>query len=196
MFFLLILFVAAVTAFSQQKMSDRQMEGFKGKVQRVLEEESEFVFENGKYSETEKVPSDEMNFDVDGSFLRRVLYSDGKIFIDRKYDFLDGERITIEKTFYNEDGLITAPSRAGQESAVRDSRYSFKFKYKFDNKGRRIEEEWYSNTGKLWIRDVRNYDDKGNEIEWFRYSSDGKLNMRSISEFDDKGNEIKKTYPG
>jgi hypothetical protein len=191
---IIIILLSAVSVFSQAKMTDRDVEGLKGKVQKVVTEISDYEFKNGKYVENQRLVSEEMEFDESGSLLTSNSYLDGKLSTERKYGFLDNERIVIEK-YHSTINTIPTDSSGKGEQTVADDRYSYKFKYKYDQKGRRIEEEWWNNTGKLEIRDIRKYDNAGNKIESNRYLEEGKLNMKSVYEYDQKGNVIKTTYP-
>lgn len=191
---IIIILLSAVLVFSQAKMTDRDVEGLKGKVKGVVTEVSDYEFKNGKYVETRRLVSEEMVFDESGYLLTSNFYLDGKLSTERKYGFLDNERIVIEN-YYTLINTIPTDSNGKREQTVTDDRYTYKFKYKYDQKGRRIEEEWWNNAGKLEIRVIRNYDNSGNEIESNRYLEDGKVNMKSVSAFDQKGNVIKTTYP-
>lgn len=185
--------VFTVSVNAQKQMSDRDVDGLKGVVKIVEEEKSNFSHKSGEWVESQRMCSSAIEYDKEGSRLKRDSCDyRGKPFQKEVYGFLDGDKIVKEEIF-PDDSAPPAPKSLNDDKP-RDKRYSFKFKYKYDSKGRRIQEEWFSNTGSLWIRDVRTYDDKGNEIEWYRYSSNGELNMKSISKFDDKGNEVEVTY--
>jgi len=76
------------------------------------------------------------------------------------------------------------------KTRVADPRYTYKFKYKYDDKGNRIEELWYRNDGSLESRYVSVYDEKGHKVEYQRYTAEGELFARRVRIDDDKGNMI------
>lgn len=76
-------------------------------------------------------------------------------------------------------------------SSAPDLKYDTKFKYKYDNKGRRVEEAWYRNDGSLYLRYVSVYDKNGNKVEQPTYTENG-VSERTV--YDDKRNEIESTY--
>lgn len=62
--------------------------------------------------------------------------------------------------------------------------------YKYDDKGNKIEENWYNPDCSFNDKSTYKYDDKGNEIEWNSYNADGSLDNKYTYQYDDMGNQI------
>ncbi len=192
---LIIALAFAVPISAQKRMSDKEADKLKGKVKTIATEIAKLQNQNGNLVEGTKQSNSIVTYDTDGNRVKQELYDyKGNLFQTSIYSLLDGEKIVKQEIkHYDYDPPLVAIG-SSPNSKPRDSRYSYKFKYKFDDKGRRTEEAWYSNDGSLWLRYVSIYDDKGNEVEWFRYTADGKVNGRSISVYNAKGDEIEKTW--
>ena len=65
--------------------------------------------------------------------------------------------------------------------------------YKYDEKGNMIEDNFYdSDDGSLIYKNTYKYDEKGNKIEEYHYDEDGKFNYKNTYKYDEKGNNIEK----
>ena len=73
-----------------------------------------------------------------------------------------------------------------------DGRLFSKYTYKYDDKGNKLEENSFNSDGSLNSKYTYKYDDKGNKIELNYFNSDGSLFLKSTSKYDDKGNEIER----
>ncbi|HKP37564.1 MAG TPA: hypothetical protein VJT71_11970 [Pyrinomonadaceae bacterium] len=179
-------------------MSDRDSDELKGKVQKIVTENAKLTYESGKWVEEKRKMNSFVTYDAKGNRVKSEVYDyRGNLFQINEYSFIDGDRVVKTETIrydYNPPPVLVAPSANKEGSKSRDPRYTHKFKYKYDGKGNRTEEAWYSNDGSLWLRYVSIYDDKGNEVEWFRYTEDGKVNGRSVSSYDAQGNLVEKTW--
>ena len=60
----------------------------------------------------------------------------------------------------------------------------------YNEKGNKIEENYYNSNGSLDFKDTYKYDEKGNKIEKNRYNSDGSLYYKVTYKYDGKGNKI------
>ena len=94
------------------------------------------------------------------------------------------------KNGYNEDF-----NSIGNEMEVdffykSDSSLNSKNIFKYDEKGKLIEENIYKSNGRLDTKKTFKYDDKGNEIEDDLYKSDGSLDSKYTYKYDEAGNEI------
>ena len=67
-----------------------------------------------------------------------------------------------------------------------------KIKFKYDDKGRLIEDGYYGNDGSLWVRHVYTY--KENQVEQISYSSGSSPDSKKLEILDDKGHIIEETY--
>jgi preprotein translocase subunit YajC len=186
----------AVTACAQKRMSDRDADGLKGKVQKVVTESAKLTNESGNWVEAKRQMNSVVIYDAEGNRMKREGYDyRGNLFQINEYSFIDGDKVVRMETIrheYDPPAVAVAPSTNKENAKPSDPRYTYKFKYKYDDKGNRTEEAWYHNDGSLWLRYVSVYDDKGNEVEWFRYTGDGKVNGRSVSSYDAKGSVVEK----
>jgi hypothetical protein len=172
--------------------SDAEDEGLKGRVKTLYVERQDL---SGTWTVQRRRPSQMVSFNEGGNVTQKADYDyKGNLFQIRAYGYVDGERASHDKTIENEydpPAMIIA-SRAGESTPQRDPRYNFKYKYKYDERGRLAEVAWHSNSGKLWLRYVYNY--KGaNERETLVYSEDGTLNQKYVATLDAQGNEIEES---
>jgi hypothetical protein len=109
------------------------------------------------------------------------------------YGYIDGNRVSHFKSIeheYNPPPMVISES-PGTVSKKWDSRYQYKFAFKYDDKKRLTEKTWFHSNGDLWLRYVYKY--TGNQREELVYSADGSLNQHYVSTLDDKGNELEET---
>ncbi|HEV7905595.1 MAG TPA: hypothetical protein VGO96_17270 [Pyrinomonadaceae bacterium] len=172
--------------------SDAEDEGLKGRVKTLYVERQDL---SGTWAVQRRKPSQMVSYNEAGNVTQKADYDyKGNLFQIRAYGYVDGERASHDKTIENEydpPALIHA-SRAGESTPQRDRRYSFKYKYKYDDRGRLSETAWHSNSGKLWLRYVYHYKD-ANERETLVYSEDGSLNQKYLATLDARGNEIEES---
>ena len=71
-----------------------------------------------------------------------------------------------------------------------DGSLSLKYTYKYDDKGNQIEENSFDADGSLSFKYTYKYDDKGNKIELNGFNPDGRLSSKSTYKYDDKDNLI------
>jgi hypothetical protein len=199
-----------------KRRSDAEDEGLIGKVKSVVNESEslskpgsrkrmliEYYNERGNLIKTE-------SFDWKGNPFEITVYG-----------YLDGARVSkrgIIRHEYDPPPMVVA-NASGEAKPVFDLRYSNKFKYTYDKKGRQTERQTYTNDGKpvwrcvysftekqkeetcyssekLYSKRVETLDVKGNVVEATDIDpKDGSVkNKRSFTyEFDAKGNWIKKT---
>ena len=62
----------------------------------------------------------------------------------------------------------------------------------YNEKGNKIEENYYNSNGSLIYKNTYKYDEKGNNIEEYHYDEDGKFNYKYTYKYDEKGNNIEK----
>src|SRR4030095_12560432 len=147
--------------------------------------------EQGKWTEGDAQPKEILSYDRRGNRIKQTLYDyRGNVFLIRTYSLIDGDKTSKDERVehdYNPSIITVAPTR---EQKPTDNRFTYRYEYKYDAKGNRLEEALYQNDGSLWLRYVSVYDKNGNEVEWFRYTSTGELNGRSIRSFESNGREI------
>ena len=173
----------------QKPQTDREFDRLKGPVNTIITKAADVKRTGGKLVESKLRMEDEAGYDADGNITYRKHYEAGDLFGSTKYLRADGDKVSIEESVGNE--IVTArpvsarPAKPVQHS---DSRYTYKFKYKYDSAGNVTEEAWYQNDGSLWTRYV--YKMHGNRTEELGYSEDGSLESKYMHVFDDKGNEV------
>ena len=60
----------------------------------------------------------------------------------------------------------------------------------YNEKGNKIEENYYNSNGSLIYKNTYKYDEKGNKIEENYYNSNGRLYSKTTYKYDEKGNMI------
>ena len=190
----------AVVGCAQSPTSDREADGLKGKVRKVVTESARLTNNSDTWAEGKRQTDSVVMYDADGARVRREFYnSNGDLKKVEVYSSVDGDRAMKEDVLIPDNVVgvgSTSPNR--DKVAAEDQRYTYRFKYRYDAKGRRIEESWYRNNGSLESRYVSMYDEKGCHIEYNRYLADGRLFARRARSCDDKGNVIEETlsWPG
>ncbi|HEX8456431.1 MAG TPA: hypothetical protein VF656_03840 [Pyrinomonadaceae bacterium] len=174
--------------FVKRPKSDAEDEGLKGKVKTVFTEAEDL---SGTWSVQKRKPSSMEYYNEQGYLTKRESYDyRGNPSDITVYGYLDGDRASntesVEYEYNPPAMMIAAP--AGEAKPTYDPRYSYKFKFKYDERGNLLEKSWIGNDGKLWLRYVYNH--KGNQKEELVYSADGSLNQKYVYTLDDKGNEI------
>ena len=171
--------------------SDARDEGLRGRVKRVFTESQDL---SGTWSVQTRKPNSRDYFNERGNLTKRESYDyKGNLSEITAYGYLDGARVSKSQSIrqeYNPPPMMSGPP-AGGATPKYDSRYSFKFTFKYDDKKRLTEKEWIGNDGTLWLRYVYNY--SGNQKEELVYSANGSLNQRYLSILDQNGNEVDET---
>jgi hypothetical protein len=168
--------------------SDAEDEGLKGKVKTVFRESQDL---SGTWAVGGRKPSAMDYYDEKGQLTKHEAYDyKGNLFQVALYGYVDGERVRSDKTIRHEydPPPMMMPTPAGEAKPKYDPRYSYKFRYRYDDKGRLIEKDWYDSSGRLWMRYV--YKFEGDKRDELVYSEDGSLNQRYVSTLDGKGDEV------
>lgn len=173
--------------------SDAEDEGLKGKVKTLFVEMQDL---SGTWSVQRRRPSQLISYNERGNVTQKAGYdSRGNLFQIRAYGYIDGERASNDKIIQNEYDPPAVPiaSAAGESKPTYDPRYSFKYRYRYDEQGRLAEESSHGSNGKLWMRHVYNY--KGaSERETLVYSQNGSLNQKYVERLDAQGNTVEQSY--
>lgn len=188
----ILIFVLSFTLsiFGQQKMSERELDGLKGKVKSVTTVRD--IIESKNYADNtlKKLRNKVELYDENGAPTESI---DNEYNYRYVYAFIDGDltgksfQIVKKETFRVEkQGSKTEP----KEEKPKDERYDFKHKYKFDDKGRIIKTNVYGNTGDLFNKIVYKYDEKGVLIEELRFDDGTDLNSQTFFKYDTNGNLI------
>lgn len=173
---------------ARRPKSDADDEGLKGKVRTVFTESEDL---SGTWSVQERKPSSMEYYNEQGNLTKRESYDyKGNPSDITVYGYLEGERVSLIARIrheYNPPAGIIA-SAPGAAKPKYDPRYSYRFKFKYDDGGRLLEKAWYMSSGEPWLRYVYNY--KGNQREELVYSANGSLNQKYLSTLDGRGNEV------
>jgi len=173
---------------TRRPKSDAEDEGLKGGVKTVSTESEDL---SGTWSAQGRKPSSMEYYNEQGNLTKRESYDyKGNPSDITVYGYLDGERVSLTKSIqreYNPPPMMAA-SAPGEAKPKYDPRYSYKFKFKYDESGRLVEKALYMSSGEPWLRYVSNY--KGNQKWKLVYSANGSLNQKYLYTLDDKGNEI------
>lgn len=178
---------------AQNKMSDREWDFLKGKVQKVVTEHAVLKNQSGGWVEEKRQLYNVVTYDAEGMRVRNENYYEGRLTETSDYGFIDGQRVvkvtTVSLPFNG--GSAVQPSKGNKPA---DPRYTYKFVYKYEQDGRRTEEDWYRNNGSLFQRLVTVYDDKSRKVELTHNLADGQISFRDLMAFDDKGNVTEETW--
>ena len=180
------------TILAQNKQSDRDFAGLKGNVKSVLTERADATLKAGKIVESNRRKVESSIFQSDGSSLTQTIFhwETGEVFETNTYLRIDDDKAVITKMG---PAAITATITEAPSPDARpaDPRYDFRFKYKYDDLGRIVEEAWWHSNGELWMRYTYEY--SPGERRELVYDKDGALNQKYTYKLDAKGSEIEMT---
>lgn len=186
------------TSIVKKLKTDAEDEGLKGKVKSVTETEEDLA---GTRAISGIKMSSEDFYSENGSQVKHIYYDyRGNPSSVQVFGFIDGFKVSKSGSpviyEYNPPpaapiALSTVPPKAIIQKPV-DTRYSVKYEYKYDDKGRLQEIIRYRNSGEMNGKTVYLYD--GNKLDETSYDKEGKITFKTIEVFDDKGNTIEKTY--
>lgn len=181
--------ILASTALAQTKQSDRDFAGLKGNVKSVLTERTDAKLKAGKIVESNRRKHENVIFQTSGSTSTRTNFhwDTGEVFEVNTYLMIDGDKAV--KTEMG-PGAITAVMVEQQPPNAKplDPRYDYKIKYKYDERGRIVEEAWWHSNGDLWMRYTYEY--SPSERRELVYDENGELNQKYSYKLDTKGNEV------
>jgi uncharacterized protein YjhX (UPF0386 family) len=179
-FIILLLFIS-ITA--QKKITDREFDGFKGKVESVITSYSYFQNIDGKETEKQSGAKFEIHYDQNGNITQTLNYVVGDKNI---YSVIEGNKTFKTNKIEGVGGYgISSNSNGINKQKPRDERYSIKFEYKYDEKDRVAEESLYSNNGSLISKTIYKYDKQGRIEEVERYNSE-KIASKQSFKIDNK----------
>ena len=171
--------------------SDAQYANLRGKVKSIAEYTIEL--ENGK---TEKTLTTEEFYDEDGNLVRAVDYNDqGYPRGVGVYGYIDGMRVNRwgPVVYFDGEGVYATSTELQTiinnppTTNKKDRRYDLRFTYKYDEKGRIIEESHFSNAGELLT--LTKYEYKGDESRLAKHFADGPGEIaRTMEIYDKEGN--------
>jgi hypothetical protein len=174
---------------AQKLKSDAQDNNLKGKVKSVIED----VQYTGKRS---RERNSEVYYNESGNYLKSVSYTDGYPDSVIVWGYIDGKRVSKSNDINYAKGerppsegiTMRAEDNLKNPNAPKDTRYSIRYEYRYNENGQLVETWIYLNNGELWSRDVNNY--KGNQREELNYGQDGSEWSQTVKILDKDGNEI------
>ena len=157
---LLMIAALATSLHAQQKRSDLEHAGLKGKVKSVKVEEAKITNKSGKQAEGKRVQVETQNYGENGMLVKAVRYD-----ADKRGDY-----------FYNYD------SSGSRLEFIRNATSSSRVKteFKYDANGYRIEEVQTGDEG-LVAKVVSVYDAKGQRTERRMYNKQGMFARRTYA---------------
>ncbi len=144
-------------------------------------------------------------YDAKGDIIERNTYEnlDGELKKARVYKNESNEN-KMEATEYDLEGNFMSKYDAKGNLIERDypSPIDFKFKFKYDINGNKVEESVYyldneqGREGDLESKSKYKYDAKGNKIEYVRFDSKGNLESKEAHKYNAKGDVIETSEYG
>ena len=119
--------------------------------------------------------------------------------VDKFGQIEKGDVIVDSSAVYTDDGRFKIYNEKGNKIEENyynsNGRLYSKTTYKYDEKGNMIEDNFYdSDDGSLIYKNTYKYDEKGNKIEEYHYDEDGKFNYKYTYKYDEKGNIIEENH--
>ena len=118
--------------------------------------------------------------------------------VDKFGQIEKGDVLVDSSAVYTDDGHFKIYNEKGNK--IEENYYNsngsliYKNTYKYDKKGNIIEEKSYYPDGSLIYKNTYKYDEKGNKIEDNSYDSDGRLHSKYTYKYDEKGNKIEENW--
>ena len=117
--------------------------------------------------------------------------------VDKFGQIEKGDVLVDSSAVYTDDGHFKIYNEKGNKIEENyynsNGRLYSKTTYKYDEKGNMIEDNFYdSDDGSLIYKNTYKYDEKGNKIEEYHYDEDGKFNYKYTYKYNEKGNMIEK----
>jgi hypothetical protein len=190
-----LLVVICVLFFScigySQRMTDRDLEGFRGNV-KVVESWSEQQGPDGKPVKKPEVMNIEA-YDIEGNRVSETSYWTGE---KNTYFVLDGDRVAKTERITNDPRVkiqMLGTIETGGQKKPKDKRFDERYKYEYDKSGRITELKQYFSDGKLWLTKKFTYDTAGRIILEKGTIEDRPRYQESLT-YDSNGNEIESVY--
>ena len=190
-FILLFSLFLTLSAFGQTKMTDREADGLKGKVKSVTTTSELIESKNFADNTLKKSRPQVESYNADGIKTMRLdyEYNSKDVFTVIDGDLTEKSSQIVKKP--QNQGLFTVADEEEEKPVhPKDDRYDLKFKFKYDDKGSRIETLMYGNTGIVWKKIIHKYDEKRTLIEELHYNNGKTLNEQYTYKYDADGNLI------
>jgi antitoxin component YwqK of YwqJK toxin-antitoxin module len=189
----------AVASVAQQKKSDLEQAGLKGKVKSVKFEETRFSTKTGKSVEGKRVHTETQNYGENGILVKSVRYDSGSP-VDYFYSYdskgkrLELSRSATSSTRINTEFKYDANGNKLEEVQMGDEGLVNRIVYVYDAQGRPAERRIFNKQG-LFARRAYTYGADWNPTEEAEYDPKGALSAKQgySYELDPTGNWIKRT---
>jgi hypothetical protein len=196
----LMLAVALVVPSSaQQRKSDLEQAGFKGKVKTVKLEETRFSSKSGKPVESKRIHVETQSYGENGMLVKSTRFDSGAP-VDYFYSYdskgkrLELSRTAISSTRINTEYKYDANGNKIEEVQMGDEGLVNKIVYVYDAQGRPTERRIFNKQG-LFARRAYTYAADANPTQEAEYDPKGALAAKQgySYELDPTGNWIKRT---
>lgn len=183
---LIMCLLLTLPVLAQEKLTDREQDGFLGPVHTVLEESAPLTGTRDKPVDGAQRRVESRTYDPDGNLTEKIVYSGdhGQDVLERIVYGSDsaGNRteniyITGSEIPASADGL-PAPVKEDQTS---DGSYLYKIQYKYDNQGNRTEEDVYGGRGALVYKLEYEYNEHQQMVKRQIVQADKIINRTSYS---------------
>src|SRR5205809_2309460 len=156
-----VVFIWMMPVLGQNRTTDVQHDGFKGRVRTVLTETAKLKEKGGKLTESPRVFASKWSYDIQGNLAEEQ--TSGSLRLYRYSD--DGNRYEKRAARWMSGGPPTALDFQSQQGKAADGLGVFKWVSKYDSAGNRIEETVFSGVRESHARFVYKYDDRGKRVE-------------------------------
>jgi hypothetical protein len=182
-----LVFILVLIGAGQTIKPDRQIDGYKGFVKKVVTERADLKRIKTKFVESNRRREEDIEYDPAGNRSRQLSYDyiGGLLSEIAVYKKIDGDKVVVYEAG-DTPGSITVQLPSSDAEKKSDPRYAFKFKYKVDADGNVLEEAWWQSNGDLWLRYV--YSNNGNQKMELVFDGQGEMNQKYVSTFDADGN--------
>jgi hypothetical protein len=174
--------------------TDAQDKNLKGKVKSVIKDDLDL-------KSKKRVREEEEYYNEAGNLTKEISYDEGYPSFVTVWGYIDGQRVLKSNEIRFSDverppsGRLTitvsAEDNVKNQNLPKDTRYTVREAYKYNENGQLIEKITYNNNGELWSRKVSNY--KGNQREQIDYDQNNSK-VGEITEILDKDGNIIKSY--
>jgi hypothetical protein len=196
---LMIVVVLAGPSVAQQRKSDLEQAGFKGKVKTVKIEETRLSSKTGKPVEGKRIHTETQSYGENGMLVKAVRYDSGSpvdffYSYDSKGKRLELSRTATSSTRINTEYKYDANGNKIEEVQIGDEGLVNRIVYAYDAQGRPAERKIFNKQG-LFARRAYTYGADGNPTEEAEFDPKGALSAKQgySYELDPTGNWIKRT---
>ncbi len=178
---------------TQVKKSDAESQGLKGRVKTVVLERAKLLKKGDQFAEAARVMATNESFDQQGNSIVLERYLSGALNAKLTFFVLDGVRAAKMESFGRGGAGPGEPGNA-------DPNFTFKYEYKYDQQGNRIESSIINNHYRKTSVTINKYDSQGHLLEsketWYHYNTKPPEHVETTTyKINEKGETIQKSQP-